>query len=126
LHRYVERRGDLVTDHKLRPGGQSAGDCDALTLPAAELCGVPAREAGVQRNVLQQSYDLIVQLSSRDVHEQLKRLRYQLANRLSWIQRSVRALKDVLDSPTHISRSRASTERQALTLKCHGPGRAYV
>src|SRR3546814_12004214 len=37
LHRDVERRGRLVAHQELRVAGQSAGDGDALALPAGEL-----------------------------------------------------------------------------------------
>src|SRR3546814_10869323 len=37
LHRDVERRGRLVANQELRVAGQSAGDGDALALPAGEL-----------------------------------------------------------------------------------------
>lgn len=37
LHRHIQRRNGLITDHKLRLHDQRSGDTNALTLTAGEL-----------------------------------------------------------------------------------------
>src|SRR5204863_3974435 len=44
LDRFVERGDRLVEDHHARPGGQRAGDIDALLLPAGQLVRIARPE----------------------------------------------------------------------------------
>ena len=57
LNGHVQRRDRLVADDELRPGGQGAGDADALALAAGELVGVAVEVIPLEPHLLDQFAD---------------------------------------------------------------------
>ncbi len=54
LDRHVQRRGRLVGDDDLRPGGKRPGDGDALALTAGKLVRIAPRHVGLEAHLLEQ------------------------------------------------------------------------
>lgn len=98
LHGGVQRRGDLVTEQQLWPGGQRPRDRNPLTRPAGELAGVALREPGAWADPLQQLGDTLARGRRIEVVQDAQRPGNPLADPPPWVQRSEWILRDQLDA----------------------------
>src|SRR6185312_8832066 len=98
LHRDIKGRGWLVADHDLGAHCQRAGDRDALALAAGKLARISIDQPPRQADQLHQLLDTRATLTARADVMHIKWQSDDLRQRLAWIERGIRVLKDRLDA----------------------------
>ena len=122
----VERRGDLVADQEVGPGGQRAGDGDPLALAARELDREAVPKAGGQLHAVEQLPHFAVGVGARQLAQHPQRPRDGRAHAVARVERLERVLEHDLDAAAHVERPLPGRARDGDAIERDLPGGRLV
>jgi hypothetical protein len=119
LNRDVERRHNLVAEHEIGVGCESASDANALSLATRELTREASRVRLAKADLAQEIVDALCPSHSRCLREQAQRAPKDSLDSMARIQRHLRVLENKLDSTTKRQRPLPGQPRQVLPIEAH-------
>jgi hypothetical protein len=116
----VERREWLVEDKDGWIGGERPGNCDPLSLAAAELVRVTGGSGRRKADQIEQLVDACAAISLRCDVEDVKRIGKLRADPSPRVQRRVRVLEDHLEADQSARPGAPSERHHVAALEQHG------
>src|SRR6056297_1734032 len=98
LHRNIERRGNLVAEYDLRPGGKGACHRDALFLAARELTGTAVEVRRAEAHGVEQLHRAVAQVAILEPEIEPQRLRKDIGHGLARVEAVIGVLENHLDA----------------------------